>query len=91
LGIHPDASPLAKIDLDPPIRAAGTGRSRLASSEKLRIFLAPFPPRRQYAPAQNTADLLDHLRLPSLGEHHARRNTVAACNFGRPAHRPGGP
>jgi hypothetical protein len=25
-----------------PIRAAGTGRSRLASSEKLRIFLAPF-------------------------------------------------
>jgi hypothetical protein len=67
LGIHPDALPFAKIDLD---QSNPGGRHR------------PQPPGIVGEASHSPRPSPPQLRLPSPGGHHARRNTVAACNFG---------
>lgn len=75
------ASPVAKLDLDQPVRITGTGRARLSSSDSGFAVFSTFPLPPQSATAQNIAQPLDRPRPAPPGEHQAGHEAVAASDF----------
>ena len=82
LCIHPDASSVAKINLDQFV-PGGRQLPNLSVifGPRPRIFLAPFYRRGNLHRRKRWHDPLRRPCLSALGEHHARCNAIAACNL----------
>jgi hypothetical protein len=79
--IHTDASPVAKIDLDQSNPGdCHRSHSPVILGQKLRSFLDRFRGGDLHR-RKTRSNLPNRSSLPTPGEHHARRNSIAACNL----------